>query len=117
MNVHIVIFNSPTMAQQLSVCSLLKDDDGRPEGGQGHIQTTAGREGPQLWGEVLQVGPRGAAQELEHVVVKAFCPCAIDYHIRHGQNLVKTGGNVYGDQKVMTCLSVTKETRELIEMC
>lgn len=77
------IFPSPTMTKQLGVCCLLEDDNGRPERRERHVQTTAAGEGPELRGEVLQVGPRGAAQEQEHVVVEALCPCAIDYYIRH----------------------------------
>lgn len=51
------IFPFPTMTKQLGVGGLLKDDDSRPKRREGHVQTTATREGPELRGEVLQVGP------------------------------------------------------------
>lgn len=44
------------MTQQLCVCGLLEDNDSGPKRREGHIQTTAGGQGSQLWGEVLQVG-------------------------------------------------------------
>lgn len=77
------------MTEQLGVRCLLEDDNGRPKRGEGNVQTTAAGEGPELRGEVLQVGLRGATQEQEHVVVEALCPCTIDYHIRHRQYLEK----------------------------
>lgn len=73
------------------MCRLLEDDDSWPERREGHVQPTAAGEGPQLRGEVLQVGPRGVAQELEHVVVEALGPRTIDHDIRHGQHLEKKG--------------------------
>lgn len=87
--------SSPTMTEQLGVRCLLEDDDGGPESREGHIQTTAAREGSELRGEVLQVGPRGIAQELEHVVVEALCPCTIDYYIRHCQYLEEKGVDIH----------------------
>lgn len=81
------IFLSPTVTEQLGVRCLLEDDNSRPKRREGHVQTTAAGEGPELWGEVLQVGPRGTAQEQEHVVVEALCPCTIDDYIRHCQHL------------------------------
>lgn len=94
------IFPSPTMTEQLGVCCLLEYDNGRPERREGHIQTTAAGKGPELWGEVLQVGPRGAAQEQEHVVVEALCPCTIDYYIRHCQYLEKKGVDIYREREL-----------------
>lgn len=76
-----------TMTQQLSVRRLLEDDDGRTQRREGHVQATAAGQGPELRGEVLQVGPGGAAQEVEHVVVEAFGSCTIDDDIRHCQHL------------------------------
>ena len=75
------------MTQQLSVRCLLEDNDSRSKRREGYIQTTAAGQGPELWGEMLQVGSRGTAQEMEHVVVEAFSSCAIDYNIRHCQYL------------------------------
>lgn len=69
---------------------LLEDDDGRPERGERNVQTAAAGEGPQLWGEVLQVGPRGTAQEHVHVIMEALGPCAVDYYVRHCQHLEET---------------------------
>lgn len=77
------------MTKQLGVRCLLEDNNSRPERGEGHVQTTAAGEGPELRGEVLQVGPWGAAQKQEHVVVEALCPCAIHYNIRYRQYLEK----------------------------
>lgn len=70
---------------------LLEDDDSRSERGERNVQTTAAGEGPELRGEVLQVGPRGAAQEQEHVVVQALRPRTIDYYIRHRKDLENRG--------------------------
>lgn len=75
------------MAEQLGVRRLLEDDHRRPQRGERHVQTTTAGKGPQLRGEVLQVSPRSAAQEYEHVIVEAFCPRAIDYYVGHGQHL------------------------------
>lgn len=83
------------MTQQLSVCCFLKDNDGRPETWQGHVQTAASGQGPQLRGEVLQIGPWGTAQELEHIVVEALSSCTIDYNIRHCQHLEEIGVGKY----------------------
>lgn len=69
---------------------LLEDDDGRPKRGEGNVQAAAAGEGPQLWGEVLQVGPWGTAQEHVHVIVEALGPCAVDYYVRHRQHLEET---------------------------
>ena len=82
----------PTVAQQLGVGGLLEDDDGGPQGGEGHVQAAAAGQGPQLGCEVLQVGRRRAAEELEHVVVEALGPRAVHHQVGHGQHL--TGGGV-----------------------
>lgn len=81
---------SPTVAQQLSVCGLLEDDDGGSKAGQRDGQATAAGQGFQLPGEVLQISPGRAAQEVEHVVVEPLGPSAIYYDIRHGQDLTTT---------------------------
>jgi len=78
----------------------LEDDDGRPERRERHVQTAAAGQGPELRGEVLQVGPRGVAQELEHVVVEALGPRAIDHDIGHGQDLEEEGVEKYRSQVV-----------------
>lgn len=89
------IFPSPTLTQQLSMSCLLEDDDGRPKRREGNVQTTAAGKGPELWGEVLEVGPRGTAQEVEHVIVEAFSSCTINYNIRHCQYLEERRVGVY----------------------
>lgn len=81
---------SPTVAQQLSVCCLLEDDDGGSETGQRDVQATAAGQGFQLPREILQVSPRRAAQELEHVVVEPLGTSAVDYDVRHRQDLTTT---------------------------
>lgn len=77
------------MTKQLGVCCLLEDDDGRPKRREGDVQPAAAGEGSELRGEVLQVGPGGAAQEQEHVIVEALCSRTIDNDIRHCQYLEK----------------------------
>lgn len=77
------------MTKQLGVCCLLEDDDSRAKRREGDVQSTAAGEGSELRGEVLQVGPGGAAQEQEHVIVQALCTCTIDNDIRHCQYLEK----------------------------
>lgn len=96
-----------TLTQQLSVRSLLEDDDSRPKRRQGHIQTAAAGKGPELRGEMLQIGPRGAAQELEHVVVEAFSSCTVDDDIRHCQHLE-------GEE---VCIELKKEYNDTHNIC
>lgn len=98
------------MTEQLGVRCLLEDDNSRPERREGHVQTTAAGEGPELWGEVLQIGPRGTAQEQEHVVVEALCPCTIDYYIRHRQYLEKKGEDTYRAKTEGASVTFTKKT-------
>ena len=77
------IFPSPTMTEQLCVRCLLEDDDGRPKRGEGHVQATAAREGPELRGEVLQVGIRRITKELKKVIVETVRLRAVDDKIRN----------------------------------
>lgn len=104
------------MTEQLCVRCLLEDDDCRPKRREGHVQTTAAREGPELRGEVLQVGPRGVAQELEHVIVEALCSCTIDHYIRHRQYLEKKGGNIYKALRQNNICDLYQENRTHGEM-
>lgn len=77
----------PTTTEQLCVRRLLKHNDSWSETGQRHVEPTAAGQGPQLRGKVLEVGPGGTAQELEHVVVKTLGSSSIHNDVRHRQHL------------------------------
>ena len=70
----------------------MEDDHGGAQRGEGHVQAAARRGGLQLPGEVLQVGVRGVAQELEQVVVETVGVRPVDDQVRHGQHLEEQPG-------------------------
>lgn len=70
----------------------MEDDHRRAQGGQRHVQAAARRRGLQLLGEMLQVGVRGVAEELEEVVVETVGVGSIDDEVGHGEDLEQETG-------------------------
>lgn len=66
---------------------LVKNDNGGAQGRQRNVQTTAGGGRLQLPGEVLQVGVRCVAEELEEIIMETVGVRPVDNHVRDGQNL------------------------------
>ena len=74
--------------------SLVEDDDSGAQGGQRDVQPTAGRGGLQLPGEVLQVGVRSVAKELEEVVMETVGVGTVDDQVGDGQDFEEQAGTL-----------------------
>lgn len=72
----------------------MEDHHRRAQGGQGHIQATAGCCGLQFLGEMLQVSIRSVAEELEEVVMEAVGVGAVNDEVRYGEHLEQETGSL-----------------------